>query len=191
MDIELKSISKQFNHKSVLNQLTITFTEVHMNCLMGASGSGKTTVMNLVTGLLKPDSGEILGLQGKRISMVFQEDRLIEHWNAVKNIGLVCSKDITEERVVNELAKLGLSDDLEKPVREFSGGMKRRVAIIRALLAKSDIVLLDEPFRGMDLLLKRKVIEYIKQNTSGKTVIVITHEGEDVDLLEGRLITLE
>lgn len=190
MDIELKSVTKRFDQKIVLQDLNMTIIDGRINCLMGASGAGKTTVVNVIAGLITPDSGEIQGIHGRRISIVFQEDRLIEHWSAVKNIRMVCGKDITTEKIEQELTKLSLLEDKNKPVRDYSGGMRRRVAVIRAMLAKSDLVILDEPFRGLDISLKRRVIEYIKESTIEKTVIVITHEIEDVELLEANLITL-
>lgn len=190
MDIKLNHISKQFDQKIVFADLNVAISEGRINCLMGASGAGKTTLINIIMGPIKPDSGEILGMQDKIIAAVFQEDRLIEHWNAVKNIKLVCGRDILPEDIEKELVKLGLSEAMDKPVCEFSGGMRRRVAIIRALLAKSNLVVLDEPFRGLDIALKKQIIEYIKQKTMGKTVIVVTHEKDDVDLLGANLITL-
>lgn len=190
MDIELKQLTKSFGNKIVLNNLNMSIQEGRINCLMGASGIGKTTLVNIIMGLVKPDFGEVMGLQGKQIAAVFQEDRLIEHWNAIKNIELVCGRDITKDRIIQELTKLNLQDDKDKPVKDYSGGMRRRVAIVRAILAQSELLILDEPFRGLDLDLKRKTIEYIKQSTKGKTVIIVTHERDDVALLEANLITL-
>ncbi len=190
MDIELKAVTKQFGTKTVLKDLNMIFSEGRINCLMGASGSGKTTIVNLLTELILPDRGEITGLKDKSCSVVFQEDRLIEHWNAVKNIRLVCGRDITAEQVLEELSRLSITEDREKPVRAYSGGMRRRVAIIRAMLAKGNLVILDEPFRGLDTDLKKSTITYIKEMTAEKTVIVVTHDIEDVKLLEAKLLTL-
>jgi ABC-type multidrug transport system, ATPase component len=191
MDIQLSHIAKQFDQKMILTDLNLIFTEGKMSCLMGASGKGKTTIVNMIMGLVRPDSGEVLGVQGKRIAAVFQEDRLIEHWNAVKNIKLVCDKNATLQQIEQELALLGIQEADQKPVLEFSGGMRRRVAIIRAMLAKSDLVILDEPFRGLDMALKAQVIRYILNRSKGKTVIVVTHEKEDVRLLDANLVMLE
>lgn len=190
MDITLNYISKQFDQKVLFHDLNIIFLEGRINCLMGASGIGKTSIINLVMGLIKPDSGEVLGTKGKRIAAVFQEDRLIEHWSALKNIKLVCGKEISEEKIRQELSKLEIEDYEDKPVSNFSGGMRRRVAIVRAMLAKSDLLILDEPFLGLDEAIKSKVMDYIKQCTAGKTVIVVTHEIDDVDLLEANLVKL-
>lgn len=190
MDIRFQQISLQFDSKPIFQNMNLTFQEERINCLMGASGKGKTTVLNLIMGLINPGSGQIIGCDKVKMSVVFQEDRLIEHWDASKNVKLVCDPDIKEDEIIKQLEKLEIDECTGKPVREFSDGMRRRVAIVRALMSDSELVILDEPFRGLDSNLKRNVIRYIKENTLGKTVIVVTHEIEDVMLLEGNLITL-
>jgi NitT/TauT family transport system ATP-binding protein len=157
---------------------------------MGASGKGKTTIINIILGLIKPDTGKVLGCKDCMIAAVFQEDRLIEHWDAVKNVKLVCEKSISTDKIVQELQRVGLEEYRDKPVKDYSGGMRRRVALVRAMLAKSDILIFDEPFKGLDDLLKRQVIHYVKQYTQGKTVIVVTHDKEEVNLLEANLVSL-
>lgn len=191
MDIQLINLTKSFDNKRVLDNITLRFAEGRISCLMGASGKGKTTIANLIMGLLKPDSGKILGCEGKTISAVFQEDRLIEHWDAQKNIKLVCDKSVTPEQIKQELNMVGITEYKDKSVSSFSGGMRRRVVLVRALLAKGDIVILDEPFKGLDENIKMQVIEYVKNKTKGRTVIVITHDKTDAMLLDADLITLE
>lgn len=190
MDIQVRHLTKRFDGKTVLDNLNITFSEGHRNCLMGASGKGKTTLINIIMGLVEPDSGEVLGCKGKKITAIFQEDRLIEHWDAVRNIKLVCDKAVSTELIRQELQKVGIEDYQNQPVRSFSGGMRRRVVLIRAMLAKGDILIMDEPFKGLDEVLKKQVIEYVKQNTEGKTIIVVTHEKAEAELLKADLITL-
>ena len=190
MAIELLHITKGFHKKIVLDDLNLSFTEGCINCLMGPSGSGKTTLLNLLMGLLKPDAGEIRGLKSRRIAAVFQEDRLIEHYDAVKKIKLVCDKGISEESILQELKRVGMEEDLKKVVRDYSGGMRRRVAIVRAILAKSDILLLDEPFKGLDETLKYRVMDYVKEGSEGKTVILVTHDIKEANYLNARVISL-
>lgn len=190
MDIEINHLSKCFKEKVVLQDFNAVFLENKINCLMGSSGAGKTTLINLLMGLMEPDAGEIKGIQGKRISAVFQEDRLIEHWNAMKNVKLVCEKTITEQMITQDFLCVELENDMDKPVKSFSGGMRRRVAIVRAMLAKSDLIILDEPFKGLDELLKIKVVDYVKLRSAGKTIILVTHDKEEVRLLEANLITI-
>lgn len=191
MDIRLINLTKRFGDKTVLDNVNISFAEGRISCLMGPSGRGKTTVANLLMGLIKPDSGTIEGCRGKTIAAVFQEDRLIEHWDAEKNIRLVCDKSVDSEQIREELQKVGINDYKSKAVVSFSGGMRRRVALVRALMARGDIIILDEPFKGLDDAVKMQVIEYLKTKTRGKTVIVITHDRTDVALLNADLIILE
>jgi NitT/TauT family transport system ATP-binding protein len=190
MNIQLVHISKQFENELVLNDVNVTFLEGRINCLMGASGIGKTTIINIIMGLIKPDTGAVLGCNNSRIAAVFQEDRLIEHWDAVKNVRLVCEKSISIEKIEQEFHRVGLEEYWNKPVKDYSGGMKRRVALVRAMLAKSDILILDEPFKGLDDMLKKQVIQYVKEHTQEKTVIIVTHDKEEVQLLEANLISL-
>jgi NitT/TauT family transport system ATP-binding protein len=190
MDIRLQHVSKQFGENRVIKDLNVTFANKQMNCLMGASGIGKTTIINIIMGLAKPDEGTIQGLRGKRIAAVFQEERLIEHWDAIQNVRLACDKSVTAEDVMIEFDKVGLTGHSNKPVRELSGGMRRRVAIVRATMAKSDLIIMDEPFKGLDEALKIHIIEYVKEKTKGKTTIIVTHEKDEVELLEAKLVTL-
>lgn len=191
MNIQLISVSKEYNGRQVLKEVDLNFLEGRINCLMGPSGIGKTTVMNLLMKLDTPDSGRILGMEGRRVAVCFQEDRLIEDWDAVSNVQLVCGKKITKEMIEKEFSKVGLEDSKDKPVRTLSGGMRRRVAMIRAMIIPSDVILMDEPLKGLDEELKYKVIDYIKEKSRGKTVIIITHEIEEAKRLGGNIVELK
>ena len=180
MQIELKNISKNFEKEQVLKNINMVFC-APITCIMGPSGIGKTTIANIISRIEKPDEGEVLGIEGKKIGMVFQEDRLCDNINAIKNIQLVCEK--TEEAIKKELEEIGLTEESTKKVIEYSGGMKRRVCIVRAFLFEPDIIIMDEPFKGLDEKTKIQTIEYIKKRTDKKTLIIITHDKEDADLL--------
>ncbi|MBE5968092.1 MAG: ABC transporter ATP-binding protein [Lachnospiraceae bacterium] len=190
MDIEFIRIVKQYQQNIVLNEVSLSFREGCINCLMGPSGIGKTTLINLLMGLDLPDSGEIRGIRDKRIAVVFQEDRLIEHWDAIENVKLICDRTVSGEQVEQEFCKVDLTEYRNKPVRELSGGMRRRVAIVRAMLFPCDLVIMDEPFKGLDMELKQKLIAYVKEKTKGKTVIIVTHDKEEVRLLQANLVLL-
>lgn len=190
MNIILRNLSKQYNNIPVLNQLNLEIMEGRVSCIMGPSGKGKTTLLHLLMGLVKPDSGRIDGIKGKKFAAVFQEDRLCENVNAIQNIKMVCNRKVTDIYVTEELKEVGLAGYEEKRVSELSGGMKRRVAIVRAVMAESDILIMDEPFKGLDDELKKQVIQYIKDKTAGKTLIVVTHNLEEANALSAKIILL-
>lgn len=126
-------------------------------------------------GLDIPDKGKIEGISDRKISAVFQEDCLCENLSAASNIRLVCTETISDR----ELEEAYKAVALQKPVRELSGGMRRRVSILRALLADSDCVIMDEPLRGLDEKTRTKTIDYILKKTEGKTLIFVTHEEQE------------
>jgi NitT/TauT family transport system ATP-binding protein len=145
---------------------------------MAPSGMGKTTLLRIMMGLEKPDSGKISGMDGLKISAVFQEDRLCEYLNPIANIGLVNSK-LTKDEILSALESFGLIECAYRRTSKLSGGMKRRVAILRALLAEYDIMFMDEPFKGLDTGTKDVVISEILSRTKGKTIIFVTHDIEE------------
>lgn len=191
MDIRLEHICKRFDQNTVFSDVSMTLSEGKISCIMGVSGSGKTTLMNILMGLIKPDSGELKGLEGKHTAAMFQEDRLIEHWDAVQNVLLVCGKNITEAIVKDHFEEVGLTEYESKPVKTLSGGMRRRVALVRAMLAEGNLLLLDEPFKGLDEVLRQQVIKYVIRYSTGKTVIIVTHDREEAIQLGAELHILE
>ena len=158
---------------------------------MGKSGLGKTTLLRILMGLEKYDAGSIEGMENKKISAVFQEDRLCENLSAVTNVAIVCEKNATLQEIRKELENIGLSGSTEKPVRELSGGMKRRVAIIRSIMADSDIVVFDEPFKGLDVETRKTAIEYLKKKLKDRTVIMVTHDIDEALSLNCKIINLK
>jgi len=187
--IELKNVTKIFGDHTVLDNVTLSFPLGETTCLMGPSGSGKTTLLRLIAGLDTPTAGVIEGVP-ERISFVFQENRLADDFSAVSNLRLVTGRTVPDEVLIAHLSQLGLADCVNRPVRELSGGMKRRVAIARAVLCDADLLLMDEPFKGLDSPLHATVIDYVRRHTAGKTVITVTHNPDDVDKLGGSLLLL-
>ena len=189
-DLKVQGISKRFGEQAVLRNVTATFPAGSVTCLLGPSGFGKTTLLRIIAGLEQPDAGRIEGAP-ERIGFVFQEDRLCEDFSAVSNVRLVTGKSMPKEEIIRHLTEIGLGDSLDKPVREYSGGMKRRVAIVRAICYPADLLILDEPFKGLDEKLRLEVIGYIRKHTGGKTVICVTHEPDDAERLGGKNIEME
>lgn len=180
MSIKAVNISKAFGDRQVLKNFSHEFATGETTCIMGASGCGKTTLLNVIIGLVPPDSGEIFGVDDLRKSVIFQEDRLCENISAVANLRLV-RPSLSREEAVKMLEAIGLTAVKNQPVREFSGGMKRRVAILRALCAEYDLLLADEPFKGLDEETKLTVMKFFKEQTRGKTVILVTHEQTEAE----------
>lgn len=190
MAVTLKNINKSFGDKVVLSNINLSLAGGTINCVMGPSGIGKTTLANILAGLLPPDSGEIRGLAGQRVSFVFQEDRLLDWENALTNVLFVMKKP-DEPLAAELLTRAGLGDSLRKKARFLSGGMKRRVAICRALAAEYDILILDEPFKGLDGALKISVMDMVKERAGGKLLVCITHDEKEAQYLGGTPIFLE
>ena len=179
--IEVKNITKRYGEKTVFNNLSFFIPEGANAVFTGRSGVGKTTLMRCIAGLESPDSGEINGTGGTRLSYVFQENRLIPQISALDN--LMCFHS-DKQRAVELLADAGLLSDADTPVSDLSGGMKRRLAVVRALLYGGDIYFFDEPFRELDKSTADTVRELVKRECSGKTVILATHEPADVDFFD-------
>ena len=179
MDIKVDHVSKAYGEQQILRDLCCVFPEGKTTCIRGRFGCGKTTLIRLLLGLDIPDKGKIEVISDRKISAVFQEDRLCENLSAASNIRLVCIETITDRELEEAYKAVALTEVWHKPVRELSGGMRRRVSILRALLAESDCVIMDEPLRGLDEKTKAKTIDYILKKTEGKTLIFVTHEEKE------------
>ena len=181
-NIVIRGLSKAFDGKQVLRDFSAVLPAGQVSGLMAPSGAGKTTLLRILMGLETPDRGTITGLQGLRLSAVFQEDRLCENLNPVSNLRLVT---LTLSRAAAEeaLTAVGLTDCLHQPVRELSGGMRRRVAILRALLAEYDLLFLDEPFKGLDRETKDVVMADTRRRCDGRTVLFVTHDPTELEAM--------
>ena len=180
--IRLIDIGKRFGDKQVLRRVNLTLPEGETPCLMAPSGAGKTTLVRILLGLLEPDEGRVEGLRGRRLAAVFQEDRLVETMDAVSNLRLFNPK-LSRIAAADALIAFGLEDSLRQPVRELSGGMRRRVALLRALLAEWDFLALDEPFKGLDEETRRRVIRRTREMTAGRTVLLVTHDAGEAEMM--------
>lgn len=176
--MEFRNVSKSYGAKKVFSSFSLTIREGRTSVITGASGIGKTTLMRLLLSLEKPDSGE-LEVRG-RVSALFQEDRLIGNMSVKNNLLLVTDD---EERALSMLEKAGLEGEWKSRVDTLSGGMKRRVALIRALLTSFDTMILDEPFTGLDDESKERMVSLLKEVIAGRTLIVITHDTDEYALL--------
>ncbi|MCM1184160.1 MAG: ATP-binding cassette domain-containing protein [Roseburia sp.] len=172
--LRVEALSKSYGAHLVLDKISARYERGRTYYFRSPSGSGKTTYFRLIAGLEQPDSGGLYwDKSDERVSMVFQEDRLLEAYSAVKNVELATG---SRERARAHLAQLLAEEDMDRPCRELSGGMKRRVAIARAYAADSDFLLLDEPFTGMDEATRERVLAYMEAHQRGRTVLIATHQ---------------
>lgn len=175
--IELKNLCVSFGEQSVLRNFCASIPTDRNTAIYGASGSGKTTLLRLLLGLIRPDAGTITGTERSVLSAVFQEDRLLPWLTAAENVALVSDMH-TAERL---LARLRLNEAMQERPGQLSGGMKRRVAIARALAFPCDLLLMDEPFNGLDTEAKEMTARVILD--AKKPVVLVTHNREDAALL--------
>lgn len=183
-DICLVKVDKAYGTQPVLRQYSQCFSQGARYALMGSSGSGKTTITRLLMGLEQPDSGWIEGMERTRFCCVFQEDRLCEGYSALGNAALVLPQGKTGG-LPAAFAAVGLRDiDLNKPVAMLSGGERRRVALVRAVEAQGDFLVLDEPFKGLDETTRRMACRYVAENLRGRTLLLVSHDPEDAAALD-------
>lgn len=183
--MELKNIVKMYSGKKVLDKFSLSVEKGKPIFLFGESGCGKTTILNIVSGLTDIDSGEIKGTDGKRISYLFQEDRLLESATAEENIMLSAKNKDLSEKIIKIC---DISEFLNQYPSQMSGGMKRRVAIARAVAFDGEIVLLDEPFNGIDKKRVEEITEFLKDYFKDKISIIVSHNLAEANLLEAEIV---
>ena len=175
MTIELKDISKSVSGRDVLTDINWEISQDDCFLLMGPQGSGKTLLIRIMLGLEKPDRGSVNLLGDYKYTsinagVVFQEDRLCEQFSAVENVAMV-NKRLSERVAGEELVKFLPEDRLWIPVCELDEIERRLVTVVRACIIPSDILLLDEPLRGMDSALRKKTVDYIIDRAGHKGIV--------------------
>lgn len=186
MSVSFENVSFAYGKTTVLNGVTWCLPNRGVVCLWGASGCGKTTVLRLLAGLEKPSAGVVHSAD--RVAMVFQEDRLLPWRTALENVTVIGADEVAAREL---LANLGLTEEeIGAYPRHLSGGQQRRVALARALAAESDILLLDEPFNGLDEGTWQDVVPLIRQTAKSRPVVLVTHIREQVQALDATVIPL-
>ena len=181
--LTIRGICKSFEGRPVLENVSFDFPEAAVTALRGPSGCGKTTLVNIILGLIEPDAGDVLMPASAHTAAVFQEDRLIEHFSAARNVRLTAPASVTDKQIRSALSELGLAQEGEKRVSEFSGGMRRRVAVIRAALFRPQLLLLDEPFKGLDEEMRERTAAFLRRNCAQATTILVTHDETEAALM--------
>ena len=187
--IVLNNISKKYDDLQILKDFNLTIEDNSITCLFGPSGVGKTTIANIATGLIPVDEGSVLGIENTLFSYVFQEPRLLEWYSVYDNINFVL-KDIydadTRKNVINNyISMVGLEDFSNYKPKALSGGMAQRVSLARAFAYPSNALIMDEPFKALDIKLKIEMINSFKDlwNKSKRAVLFITHDISEAALL--------
>ena len=182
MDLILTDISKAYGENQVLEHISLAFPQGSRTCVMAPSGRGKTTLLRIILGLTKPDSGAVTGRPTKTAA-VFQEDRLCGDLTVGANLRMVCGKTKKDPEIQAVLAALGIGETLDLPAAQLSGGMARRAALARALLAAPELLILDEPFTGLDPAAREASAAAIRETCPGATILLVTHRKEDAALI--------
>ena len=207
MYLELEHLKKHYGDKAVVQDLSLTLEKGQLLCILGSSGCGKTTTLNMIGGFLTPDSGRIL-LDGQDItalpperrpvSTVFQSYSLFPHMTVLENVvyGLKfrgVRRAQAREKGMRYLEMVGLAEYANAPIFEISGGQQQRVALARALIVEPKLCLLDEPFSNLDASLRFRMREELKklQRDLGMTMVFVTHDQEEALHLADRIVIIE
>jgi NitT/TauT family transport system ATP-binding protein len=194
MNISIRNLSKSYENELLFRNFNIDFSDEKINCIIGKSGCGKTTLLNIIAGLTEMQSGEINGVSLSDISYIFQEDRLIE-WLTVKENLEITFKKYYEKSVINSkideaLSLVGIYNVKDKYPNALSGGMRQRVNIARAFGKPSKVILMDEPFKSLDYKLKYTIIDEFKNllKKEKRMVILVTHDLAEAIYFRGNII---
>lgn len=185
MLIQTKELTKAFGSKVAVNHLNISVEEGSLTAILGPNGAGKTTAMAMLTGLLKPTSGEVAIAKYTKVSMVFQQSILDDNLTVKENLmirrGLY--KDCSKEHVNQLIEQIELSKFVNQKYGSLSGGQRRRVDIARALINQPDVLFLDEPTTGLDIQTRKAIwaLLHSLQKTRHLTIILTTHYLEEAD----------
>ena len=173
----VSAITKSYHGKVVVPPVSVEFRVGTVTLLQGPSGCGKTTLLRLLLGLERPDGGS--ARRAETVGVCFQENRLCEWASAWKNVQLGGTEQSRDE-ICRALTACGIRETERQPVREFSGGMKRRVALLRALTNPGSLCVLDEPFYGLDEERKTQLAGWVKQKAERSAVVLVTHNASEL-----------
>lgn len=186
---ELQNVAVRFQRDgathTVFESLSLTFEPGLTTVLSGPSGCGKTTVLRLLAGLISPDSGNVTRETEVAVATLFQDLALFPWLTAEQNVNLVLSDSpATLPAARAMLDAVGLSENYDSYPADLSGGMCQRVALARALVRDADLLLLDEPFRGLDPALHLQMLSLVKAKRAGKTTVIVSHDPTDLSVAD-------
>ncbi len=196
MSLQLVSIGVSFGDRRVLDDVSLTVPTGQTHALQGPSGIGKSTLLRVVSGLLAPDQGRVLisgrdvtsvPVHERSVGFVFQDSQLFPHLDVAGNIAFGLrmqglERSLIGKSVVEWLARVDLSDRAHQDVRTLSGGEIRRVALARALAPRPHVLLLDEPFTGLDAELRVRLADLVREllHDTKTTALLVSHDDDDV-----------
>lgn len=195
--IKISNLTKNYGDKKVFENFSIEFQGGQITCILGKSGCGKTTLLNVIAKVTDVACGSVAGADGN-IGYIFQNQRLLNNLTVYKNLEYVLKNSCMSK----EKIKTSISDIIEKVdlkgyenfyPKQLSGGMAQRVSLARAFVYPSELILMDEPFKGLDVSLKKRIIELFKAlyKENPKTTIFVTHDIEEALILGNRVIVLD
>jgi len=187
--MELSHVTFGYSGKMILEDFSMTLRPGEPVAVMGPSGCGKTTLLRLMAGLEKPRSGTVTGIPREGISMVFQENRLVPSLTVLENLALA-APGAGREELLALLAPLGLEGEGDSLPAALSGGMARRAAIVRAAALGSPLLLLDEPFTGLDEENRARAAAFLRRRFAGAAVAAAVHHREEAELLGARIVPM-
>ena len=173
--IQLHELCLRYGDKTVLDHFSLTLPEHGITVLSGPSGCGKTSLLRVLAGLTRPDSGTVTGIDPRKIAVLFQEDRLFPPRTVAQQLTDVRGRERRSE-LARWLALAELSEEADVLPRQLSGGMCRRLALVRALALGGELYVLDEPFTGIDLPRRERLMAALRE--LGKPVLLVSHEAE-------------
>ncbi len=194
--ITFEKVSFSYPATRVFSELNLSLEENKINCILGPSGCGKSTLLNMLSGDISPQSGTLKNAE-KKVSYVFQSPRLVPQITVFGNLDLVLRSVIGDKaerkrRILSALELVGLKNSGETYPSMLSGGMAQRVALARAFLFPSELLLMDEPFKGLDVALKKSIISAFLSlyDREEKTVVFVTHDPDEAVTLGDKIIML-
>ncbi len=182
MEFGLCEVFKSYGDLQVLHDFSLAFPVGEISCLLGPSGIGKTTILNIIAGSVRPESGRVIGDSQGNLSYLFQESLLLPWLTALENVCYLMddnrTKSSKEQEAQELLALMELEEFQDRYPVELSGGMARRVSLARALACPRPLMLLDEPFTGLDSELKSRIVPVVRERITReqRTVVLVTHD---------------
>lgn len=194
--ISIKNLNKRYNNKVIFQNFHIDFYKNQVNCIIGKSGCGKSTLLNIISGMIDSDDEDFNTIEKEGLSYIFQDDRLIDWLTVKENISLVVNKIYNKTEVEDLCNKyldlVGIKEYKNYYPQMLSGGLRQRVNIARSLIYPSKVIIMDEPFKSIDVINKEIIMNNLKEilQQENRTVLFVTHDIEEALILSDKIYVL-